>query len=88
MIIFLVKKYCSETFKKNISSIYCTGIQVLNPKRINNKIRPTDDFNILWKRLIKIKQLYVSDVMPKKWYTVDNVDNYKKLKKFLLKDIT
>ena len=41
----------------------------------------TGDFNILWKRLIKIKQLYVSDVMPKKWYTVDNVDNYKKLKK-------
>ena len=63
------------------SEIYCTGIQVLNPKKINNQIKPTEDFNKLWKRLIKIKQLYVSDVMPKKWYTVDNVDNYKKLKK-------
>ena len=68
--------------RKNKSDIYCTGIQVLNPKKINEKIKATDDFNTLWKRLIKIKQLYVSDVMPKKWYTVDNVDNYKKLKKF------
>ncbi len=33
------------------------------------------------KKLIKIRQLYVSDVMPKKWYTVDNLDNLKKLKK-------
>ena len=32
--------------------------------------------------LIKIKQLYVSDVMPRKWYTVDDVENYKNLKKF------
>ena len=47
----------------------------------NNVITETDDFNILWKRLIKIKQLYVSDIMPKKWYTVDNIDNYKNLKK-------
>ena len=60
---------------------YCTGIQILNPKKINDKIKSTDDFNILWKRLIKIKQLYVSDIMPKKWYTVDNIDNYKNLRK-------
>ena len=49
--------------------------------KINDKVKPTDDFNILWKKLIKIRQLYVSDVMPKKWYTVDNLDNLKKLKK-------
>ena len=76
------KKYIIQGLSRKVKSdIYCTGIQVLNPKKINDKIKSTDDFNILWKRLIKIKQLYVSDVMPKKWYTVDNVDNYKKLKK-------
>ena len=37
---------------------------------------------MLMKKLIKIKQLYVSDVMPRKWYTVDDVENYKNLKKF------
>ena len=79
--IFRKKNIIHGLSRKVKSDIYCTGIQVLNPKKINDKIKSTDDFNILWKRLIKIKQLYVSDVMPKKWYTVDNVDNYKKLKK-------
>ena len=79
--IFRKKNIIQGLSRKVKSDIYCTGIQVLNPKKINDKIKSTDDFNILWKRLIKIKQLYVSDVMPKKWYTVDNLDNYKKLKK-------
>ncbi len=79
--IFRKKNIVQKLSRKNISDIYCTGIQVLNPKKINDKIMPTDNFNNLWKRLIKIRQLYVSDVMPKKWYTVDSVDNYKKLKK-------
>ena len=79
--IFRKKNIIQGLSRKVKSDIYCTGIQVLNPKKINDKIKSTDDFNILWKRLIKINQLYVSDVMPKKWYTVDNVDNYKKLKK-------
>ena len=80
--IFRKKNLISNLSRSKKSEIYCTGIQVLNPKRINKKITPTEDFNILWKKLIKIKQLYVSDVMPRKWYTVDDVENYKNLKKF------
>ena len=80
--IFRKKNLISNLSRAKKSEIYCTGIQVLNPKRINKKITPTEDFNILWKKLIKIKQLYVSDVMPRKWYTVDDVENYKNLKKF------
>ena len=63
------------------TGIYCTGIQVLDLKNINKKINKTDNFNILWKELIKINQLRVSNVMPKKWFTVDNFSNYKDLKK-------
>ena len=80
--IFRKKNLISSLSRAKKSEIYWTGIQVLNPKRINKKITPTEDFNILWKKLIKIKQLYVSDVMPRKWYTVDDVENYKNLKKF------
>ena len=80
--IFRKKNLVSSLSRAKKSDIYCTGIQVLNPKKINNKIKPTGDFNILWKKLIRIKQLYVSDVMPRKWYTVDDVENYKNLKKF------
>ena len=62
---FLEKKNLIKNLSRTKKSeIYCTGIQILNPKKINDKIKPTDDFNILWKRLIKIKQLYVSDIMP------------------------
>ena len=76
------KKNVVKRLSRNIKSdIYCTGIQVLNPKKINDKIKSTQNFNILWKRLIKINQLYVSDIRPKKWYTVDNIENYKNLKK-------
>ena len=80
--IFRKKNLVSSLSRAKKSDVYCTGIQVLNPKKINKKIKPTEDFNILWKKLIRIKQLYVSDVMPRKWYTVDDVENYKNLKKF------
>jgi len=30
---------------------------------------------------MKIKQLYAPDIEPKKWYTVDNIENHKNLKK-------
>ena len=79
--IFSKKNVVNGLSRKKKSSVYCTGIQVLNPKKINQKIKSTNDFNILWKRLIKIKQLYVSDIEPKKWYTVDNIENYNNLKK-------
>ena len=75
------KNIINRLSRKNKSDIYCTGIQILNPKNINKAIKKTDDFNILWKRLIKIKQLYVSNILPEKWFTVDSNENYQKLKK-------
>lgn len=79
--IFRKKNIIKELSRKKKSDIYCTGIQVLNPKNINKAIKKTDDFNILWKRLIKIKQLYVSNILPEKWFTVDSNENYKELNK-------
>ena len=79
--IFRKKNLINRLSRKKKSDIYCTGIQVLNPKRINKEIKSTDDFNILWRRLIKKKQLYVSNILPENWFTVDNLENYKKLKK-------
>ena len=79
--IFRKKNIINRLSRKKKSDIYCTGIQILNPKNINKVIKKTDDFNILWRRLIKIKQLYVSNILPEKWFTVDSSENYKKLKK-------
>ena len=79
--IFRKKNIINKLSRKKKSDIYCTGIQVLDLKNVNKTIKRTDDFNILWRRLIKIKQLYVSNVLPEKWFTVDNNENYIKLKK-------
>jgi len=68
--------------RNKISNIYCSGIQILNPFTINKIIKPCEDFNLLWKNLIKKKELLVSDQMPKKWFTVDNIKQFKRLKKF------
>jgi len=68
--------------RNKISNIYCSGIQILNPFVINKIIKSCEDFNLLWKNLIKKKKLLVSDQMPKKWFTVDNIKQFKRLKKF------
>ena len=68
--------------RNKISNIYCSGIQILNPFVINKIIKPCEDFNLLWKNLIKKKKLLVSNQMPKKWFTVDNIKQFKRLKKF------
>ena len=64
------------------TDIYCTGIQIINPFEINNIIKPTEDFKLLWKQLINLKKIYVSDVRPKKWFTIDNLMQLEKFKKF------
>src|SRR5210317_212785 len=46
--IFRKKNIISRLSRKNKSDIYCTGIQILNPKNINKAIKKTDEFNILW----------------------------------------
>ena len=64
------------------TDIYCTGIQIINPFEINNIIKPTEDFKLLWKQLINLKKIYVSDVRPKKWFTIDNLMQLEKIKKY------
>lgn len=58
-----------------LSEIYCSGIQVLNPFRINQLTRDEGDFYSLWNQLIEQKQLCVSSIYPKKWFAVDTVEH-------------
>ena len=62
------------------SDIYCSGIQIVNPYKINKIINKTEDFNKLWTKLIKKKKLYVSDIIPKQWFTIDKIEHIKKYK--------
>ena len=60
------KKNIVTNLSRNIKSdIYCSGIQIVNPYRINKIVKNTEDFNHLWKNFNKKKKLKVSDVVPK-----------------------
>ena len=75
------KNIVTNLSRKIKSDIYCSGIQVVNPYKINQIIKQTSTFNQLWKKLIIKKKLKVSDVQPKKWFTIDNAFQLKLYKK-------
>lgn len=56
---------------------FCTGIQVLNPKKINDTLRGDhdagSDFRLLWKHMIDLGLLYHSRPYPHSWFTINNV---------------
>ncbi|HAI75808.1 MAG TPA: nucleotidyl transferase [Microscillaceae bacterium] len=70
-----------ELNRQKPAPTYCSGIQILNPYRINQITEATEDFNVLWRQLIEKKQLYCSDSYPKKWFTVDTVEQLDRLNK-------
>ena len=61
------------------SDSYCSGIQVLNPHRINCLTTETDDFYSVWDQLIGQQQLFASNVYPKQWFAVDTIEHLDKL---------
>lgn len=65
-------KFVKELSRSKKSNIYCTGIQIINPFKINQIMQKQKDFKSVWSNLIKMKKVLVSDVMPKKWFTIDN----------------
>jgi NDP-sugar pyrophosphorylase family protein len=56
------------------SDIYCSGIQLINPFKVNQYCDATEDFYSLWMQLIAQNHLYCSNVYPKKWFTVDTME--------------
>ena len=67
--------------RKQVSDIYCSGIQVINPFKINKIMKKKSSFNQVWDALMKRKKLKVSDVLPKKWFTIDSPSQLKLYKK-------
>ena len=61
------------------SEYYCSGIQVLNPKKINELTCETEDFRNVWGQLISQREVYASRIHPQKWFTVDTLDQLNKL---------
>lgn len=63
-----------ELNRHKVSDIYCSGIQVLKPSKINSLINPEEDFYKVWNQLIKLEELFCSKTYPDKWYAVDTIE--------------
>lgn len=63
------------------SDIYCSGIQVLNPLRMNKLTTEGESFYDAWQQLIERKELFVSSVYPKRWFAVDTIEQLSTLNK-------
>ena len=54
--------------------IYCSGIQVLNPAHVSGLMHAEEDFYAVWNTLIRARQLMVSKVYPKIWFSIDTLE--------------
>lgn len=79
--IFHENNCVTELNRHKPSDIYCSGIQVLNPAKINKLCTVADDFYSVWVQLIAQKQLYSSTIYPKKWYAVDTLEQLDQINK-------
>ena len=77
--IFHKNNFIYKLDRDNISDIYCSGIQVINPYKINALTEPADDFYSVWEQLISLDQLLSSNIYPDKWFSVDTLDQLKKI---------
>lgn len=69
------KQVVSKLSREPESAVYASGIQVLNPSVVAACTETERGFNIVWRELIKNRQLLVSRIQPKKWYSVDTIDH-------------
>lgn len=56
------------------TNIYCSGIQILNPAKINALTDANEDFYGVWQQLMDCQQLMASSIYPKNWISVDTME--------------
>lgn len=77
--IFHTNNLVKELSRTKKSDIYCSGIQIINPHKINALTSAVDDFYLLWNQLISQQKLCCSDIYPNKWFTVDTMEQLNQL---------
>lgn len=55
------------------SGLYASGIQILNPYKINQEIPPLDNFYQVWYYLIERGMLFATNTMPTEWKIYDRL---------------
>lgn len=55
------------------SDLYCSGIQVINPRAVQVLTDGPEDFYAVWAQLIGHGEVKTSRVYPSRWFTVDTL---------------
>jgi len=73
--IFHKNRMVYELNRYKESDSYCSGIQIINPFKVNEltKANEQSTFYDIWNQLIEQKQLFCSTVYPDKWISIDNI---------------
>ena len=74
----------TEISREKKTDIYCSGIQVLNPARINQLTAEGESFYDVWQQLIDQRKLRVSSVYPETWFAVDTIEQLIALSKLAI----
>jgi len=77
------KNLVTSLSRKKKSDIYCSGIQIINPYKINKIMKNKHSFDQVWTKLITKKKLKVSDILPKRWFTIDKISQLNLYKKII-----
>jgi len=67
------KNVITEITRKKKSEYYCSGLQILNPFKINKITKSCENFQDVWKQLIVLNEIKKSNLILKKWYAVDTL---------------
>ena len=58
---------------------YCSGIQIINPKKLNNLLENKNNFYDVWNFLIETKNIKISDLIPTTWSSYDDIKQINKI---------
>ncbi len=59
--------------RDNVTDKYCSGLQIINPFKVNDTTAECDNFYDVWKQLKYMGELKVSNVLPTKWRCYDDI---------------
>ena len=69
--------------RNNKTDIYCSGMQILNPFKINEITDHEYNFKNVWSQLIDKKEIFCSNHFPDTWYSIDTIEQLNNLKQLV-----
>ena len=65
--------------RTEVTSIYCSGIQIVNPFEVARLAPGCEDFNAVWAALMPGGHVRASRIYPRQWFSVDTPHHLQRL---------